>query len=113
MEHRWGQREDVTIPVRLRWRQRYGAAAGEITNISASGAWVDTAALLPLLAPIDVDMLTEEGWSNLGAFVVRRNSGGVGIEWREPFNQRLELLPRGLEHLRVLARNTHQDAGLA
>ena len=112
MEHRWGRREDVTIPVRLRWRQRYGAANGEITNISVSGAWIETAAVLPLLIPLEVDMSTADGRSILCAFVVRRASGGVGIEWREPFQERFEVSNGGLEHLRVLTRNTQHEAGL-
>jgi hypothetical protein len=112
MEHRWGQREDVSIPVRLRWRQRYGAATGEITNISASGAWIQTNARLPLLAPLEVDMLAAGGPGSIAAYVVRKSSGGYGIEWRGPLEQRLQARRRGVEHLRVLTRETHHEAGL-
>jgi len=112
MEHRWGRREHVTIPVRLCWRQRRGAANGEITNLSVSGAWIRTAAVLPLLMPLEVDMLTEEGRSALPAFVVRRSSGGVGIEWREPLQERLRLPPRGSNGPRVLTRHSQHERSL-
>jgi len=112
MEHRWGQREAVSIPVRLRWRQRYGAATGEITNISASGAWIQTNAGLPPLALLEVDMPAAGGRRAITAYVVRKDSGGYGIEWRESLQQRSNLLPRGIDHLRVLTRNTQHEPRL-
>ncbi len=101
MEHRWGQRDEVAIPVRLRWQHRYGAAIGEITNISTSGAWVQTAAQMPLLAPIEVDMRSVEGRSRIEAYVVRRTSSGIGIEWRVPLHQGFQLTPYLPERLRI------------
>lgn len=112
MEHRWGRREEVTIPVELRWPQRYGAARGEITNVSTSGAWIDTVAVMPLLAPIEVDMLDVDGLGPLAAFVVRRSSRGIGVEWSELAQQRFELLHDGVEHLRTLPRSPQYDASL-
>ncbi|MBS0421248.1 MAG: PilZ domain-containing protein [Proteobacteria bacterium] len=104
MEHRWGQRDDVSIPVRLRWRQRYGASTGEITNISASGAWIQTNAQLPLLTPLEVDMLAAGGRGGIAAYVVRTDSGGYGIEWRSPSEQRLQVPAGGVDNPRVLTR---------
>lgn len=112
MEHRWGQREDVSIPVRLRWHQRYGAATGEISNISQSGAWIETNAELPLLAPLDVDMLTAGGRGAVAAYVVRKSSGGCGIEWSEPLKQRFQPGLHDFERVRILGRNAENEAGL-
>jgi len=111
MEHRWGQRDDVSIPVRLRWRQRYGAAIGEITNVSASGAWIQTSAELPLLAPLEVDTLTAGGRRAIAAYVVRKSSGGYGIEWRGPLDRRLQERSRSVEQARVLSREAQHNPG--
>ena len=113
MEHRWGEREDVSIPVHMRWRQRYGAATGEITDISASGAWIQTKAELPPMALVEVDMLAAGSRRAVEGYVVRKNSGGYGIEWREPLQQRLELRQRDVDNPRVLTRNAHHEPGLA
>ena len=112
MEHRWGQRKNVSIPVRLRWRQRYGAATGEITNISASGAWIQTNAGLPPLALLEVDMLAAGGRGAIAAYVVRKSSGGYGIEWREPLEERFQLGPRDIERPRILSRNPQHEPPL-
>jgi hypothetical protein len=95
--------------VRLRWRQRYGAATGEITNISASGAWIQTNAELRPLALVEVDMLAAGGRDAIAAYVVRKSSGGYGIEWRGPLEQRLQLRPRDMERPRALTRNTQAE----
>src|SRR5262245_55801176 len=84
MEHRWGHREEVMIPVRLRWRQHRAAARGRITNISTSGAWIGTAAAVPALTPIEIEMALGNTTPAVAGHVVRRGQGGVGVEWREP-----------------------------
>jgi hypothetical protein len=84
MEHRWGQRTSADLVVRL-----IGAPGaigmGRLRNVSATGAFVQTKLELPLLAPVDVELIA--GASPIShpcagrAYVVRQVSAGVGIEW--------------------------------
>jgi len=86
MEHRWGDRIDCSVPVKL-----VAAPAsigwGRICNVSASGAYIET--LLPVrpLSIVNLRRVSEHGPGRFGnlvrAAVVRRDERGVGIEWVE------------------------------
>ena len=85
MEHRWGKRSSVDIPVVL----HAGSGSrirGRMANLSLSGALVLTDVRLPVFSQV---MLELEGlWSNaemppIAAYVARAANGGIGLEWDE------------------------------
>jgi hypothetical protein len=89
MEHRWGQRLSINIPVRLRCLQsRYSGCRclGCLENVSASGALIRTEfginpapnVVIETLAPA----LGLQG-RELAAFIVRASSGEIAVEWTE------------------------------
>ena len=87
MEHRWGQRLNVGVQIRLQaasWRAPRRAC---LRNISASGALLELEPSLPPLKSIDVEIaLCRRGRIDLiriPACVVRKADRGVGVEWRE------------------------------
>ncbi|MCC7463849.1 MAG: hypothetical protein IT480_15480 [Gammaproteobacteria bacterium] len=86
MEHRWGLRTSVDVPVRLIGSP--GAlGGGRVLNVSATGAFVQTRLRLPLLSSVRVEPLADPppaGHPCAGrAYVVRQVADGVGIEWFE------------------------------
>jgi hypothetical protein len=106
MEHRWGDRRRVTLPVRIR-RLGHKSAVGWLTDISLSGAYVRTTAALSLVSRIHVEV-DARGAGNTGprqlrlqGRVVRHGAAGVGIEWVEFASETL------CEILRI-ATSTHQ-----
>jgi hypothetical protein len=87
MEHRWGRRYDTDVAVRF-VALPATIGSGRVTNISLSGAFMETRAKLSLLTVIYIegmDSATERGKPatsrRLAATVVRRCSAGVGLEW--------------------------------
>ncbi len=84
MEHRWGQRVLLDVPVRLLAEPRT-PAVGRMVNASISGAFVRTADRLPLWVKIQVEMVLPRMPGHKGecvsALVTRRVRDGVGIEW--------------------------------
>jgi hypothetical protein len=83
MEHRFGQRFRCGTAVRVSSGSSL-TGRGRLVNVSLSGAFLETALDLPLLATIsiardgncrrDVELL---------ASVVRKDACGVGVEWCE------------------------------
>jgi hypothetical protein len=92
MEHRWGARVTVDMPVRVRCRSGKFVDA-HLVNISRSGALIHTEMTLARFAPVEIEL---QGCSVL-SYVVRLLSDGVGVEWSGP-------LPRILENA-LLARS--------
>lgn len=88
MEHRWGERITLRLPVRL-------AAASEtidrgiLRNVSASGAFIETRLRLPILSLLQVELPLD---TPVPAFVVRRTKTGIGVEWSEYSPEALERL---------------------
>jgi hypothetical protein len=88
MEHRWGDRRQVILRVRL-----YGpgelSAIGWLTDISLSGAYVKTMAALDSMSQIHIEVDEHSGGNTeaaplqLQGRVVRHGSAGVGVEWEE------------------------------
>jgi hypothetical protein len=72
MEHRWGERVSVDIPILLRRHARRSTEA-RIVNISQSGALIRTNLPLPLLGRVDIHVKGH----TLASFVVRIERGGV------------------------------------
>lgn len=92
MDHRWGQRIVVDLPVQLLCHPRT-IAVGRLTNVSVSGAYVRTGLVPALLAPVRIlGFLSESEGTRRAAvegYVVRREREGFGIEW-------FELAPAGI-----------------
>ena len=85
MEHRWGERSKLNIPVQLECGSR-GVVLGVMRDASASGAFVCTAVQLPLLTIVRVefgDLSARPDRSGAYAHVVRRATDGFGLEWTE------------------------------
>jgi hypothetical protein len=83
MEHRWGNRVAIDLPVRLSAASLAGS--GILRNLSASGAFVETALpIAPLtLVRVQIPRGPASGSRRTDAwgFVVRQDVQGVGIEW--------------------------------
>jgi len=86
MEHRWGQRRDVHLRVRLRTHGGL-VARGTLLNISMSGAFVATAFRLQPLSHVRMFVMPQHGQAMPAgpaeAQVVRHTSEGLGLEWCE------------------------------
>ena len=84
MEHRWGRRVGVDMPVRVS-RAPLPERPGRIRDLSISGAFIHTDCDFTLLSRIQVaiDPPHRAGRAVrlLSACVVRRSDDGVGIEW--------------------------------
>src|SRR5688572_26334378 len=85
MEHRWGERVPLDLPVRLELAGEL-LGLGRLRNASISGAFIATDSKFPLLASLDVVLripAMPAGRLELPACVVRRDEGGLGVEWRD------------------------------
>lgn len=86
MEHRWGERVAVRMTVELSWGSS-PPVAGDLENLSSSGAFVRTAGGGPPRGPVQVilrrDTFGRQRSVRLAAYVVRESEAGVGIEWCE------------------------------
>jgi hypothetical protein len=89
LEHRWGRRYDTDVAVRF-VALPGTIGTGRVTNISLTGAFMETACKLRLLSVVyieDLDSGKERAKNaaakRLAATVVRRCSAGVGLEWCE------------------------------
>jgi PilZ domain len=90
MEHRWGERIEVALPVRI--RAPYGlVGAGLVINFSVSGAFIATTLPVALLSQVRVSFrfgrhaarTLHRDSSTLAAQVVRQNAAGFAVEWCE------------------------------
>lgn len=108
MEHRWGARVSLDLPVRLELAGEL-LGFGRLRNASISGALVITAARLPPLAALDIVVTTTaapEGRIVLPACVVRRAGGAVGVEWRDMACDSLVTLLRAADdHAELVKRD--------
>ena len=86
MEHRWGERRSIYVPVRLDGRPRV-LDPGSIRNASLSGAYIQTGASLEPGAFLDIQFerlpLPDDEASPVRACVVRRDALGIAVEWCE------------------------------
>lgn len=86
MEHRWGQRVTLEVPVKLEVGGRT-LGRGVMRNASVSGAFIETALELPVYTNFVVALPTlseaEPGCQALEACVVRLQPGGIAVEWRD------------------------------
>jgi len=86
MEHRWGQRVTLEVPVSLAVGGRV-LGRGVLRNASMSGALIDTSLELSLFTNLVVALPavneSKAGPRELAACVVRRAHGGFAVEWRD------------------------------
>jgi hypothetical protein len=106
MEHRWGARVALDLPVRLELSGEL-LGHGRLRNASISGALVVTASRLPVLTALDVVVTTTaapEGRIVLPACVVRRAGTAIGVEWRDMACDSLVALLRAADDHSVLVK---------
>jgi hypothetical protein len=106
MEHRWGTRIAVHIPVRLTAAGLSMASIGRLTDLSLSGGFITIFGLRPL-ARIHLSLEYPLPWQRpvekLPAFVARVCAEGAGIVW-------CEFAPRAvIELLRTMTNVTDPD----
>lgn len=87
MEHRWGVRVAVDIPVRLTAAGSSYPKAGRLKNLSISGAWINVSLearpLSRLEVTIDSALRPSGNAPVISAYVVRRTELGIAVEWCE------------------------------
>jgi hypothetical protein len=86
MEHRWGKRVAVDIPIRL-GAPLFVAKRGRLMNVSLSGAFIQTTVDVRVLSRVDV-MVEIPGRPKreavpVSAYVARKSEVGIGVEWFE------------------------------
>src|SRR5262245_58038965 len=98
MEHRWGQRVPLGLPVHLEAENRI-SGAGRLRDASISGGFIATDVGLPLLANLNVFVLIGDGAARravaLAGCVTRVDPAGFAVEWRDMASPALLALLRG------------------
>jgi len=86
MEHRWGKRHLIDLPVRLDARPHVFALA-RLSDASSSGAYLETRAAPPLMTRVHVQLqwgsFQREEPYRIPAYIVRADDTGIGLEWCE------------------------------
>jgi PilZ domain len=82
MEHRWGGRKLIDVPVRF-MALPATIGTGRIINVSMTGAFLETRAELRPMAMLRLEMIDPGRCGRLTASVVRHSELGVGLEWCE------------------------------
>jgi hypothetical protein len=86
MEHRWGERLWVALPVRVT-THRFSVRDGLLADLSVSGAYIQTAFQARVQSRIEVAIMLPPRLRYasplLCAYVARRYKSGFGVEWCE------------------------------
>jgi len=86
MEHRWGQRFEVDILVRVHTRP-YAVRTGRLTDVSMSGGFILSSMELRELRRLQIALVLPHRFSQatpvISAYVARRQRDGIGVEWCE------------------------------
>lgn len=84
MEHRWGRRCSVDVPLWLRY-QADQRVQGRMRELSLSGAYIITVARAKvgqsLIIELDAGSTREQ--TTLAAWVIRQDAQALAIEWQE------------------------------
>lgn len=99
VEHRWGQRVELEMPLRLILGS-FEPVTAQLCNLSVSGALVQTAQPLPLWARLDVELdlpRQSRRLERVAAHVTRRTKDGVGIAWSELAPHMVRVLLNGAQ----------------
>lgn len=95
MEHRWGERVGVDIPVRITVHP-FSVRNGRLANLSVSGACIkadfDVRMLSRIQVAIELPHRSKHEAPTVAAFVARRLKDNIGIEW-------CEFAPPAVSHL--------------
>lgn len=82
LEHRWGLRIPCCATARI--SAGVGISGfGRMRDVSISGAFIETTLDLPPFVPIEIAVQRKDGHEAVSqrAWVVRRDTRGIGIEW--------------------------------
>ncbi len=86
MEHRWGERVGVDLPVRVT-AHPFSVRHGRLTNLSVSGAMIktdyDLRPLSRIQIVIEMPHMSRCEAPSVAAYVTRNTKAGIGIEWCE------------------------------
>jgi hypothetical protein len=85
LEHRWGERFPLDLPVQLAVNTVSGIDA-RLKNLSLSGALIKADFALRIHTVIDIKLpvrLHEQPATVVKAYVIRKFNEEVGIEWRD------------------------------
>jgi hypothetical protein len=85
IEHRWGGRIACCAHVQVSAENEL-SGDGRMHDVSLSGAFIETKLPLPLYSQAAIGIVNEDGSVREPAIrvtVVRTESNGVGVEWRE------------------------------
>ncbi len=95
MEHRWGNRHEVSQSVRVATHSGV-AARGRITDVSMSGAFVEAPLPVSLFSYVRVQFnsAVDGRPTMVEGQVVRKDSTGFALEWRELALEILDALVR-------------------
>ncbi|HEU4624156.1 MAG TPA: PilZ domain-containing protein [Steroidobacteraceae bacterium] len=88
MEHRWGRRIALDLPVRLVLSPGV-VVWGQVRNVSMTGAFVRSTQPLPVGALVSIEPTAGSAHclpAALDATVVWTRDGGAGFEWCEPMD---------------------------
>ena len=101
LEHRWGERISLDIPVEISASGRH-LGHGRLRNASISGGFVETSLEQPVFFNL---VVTLPALAGCAASVVRRDAAGFAVEWRDMacvrVNELLEKISgRRVENLR-------------
>ncbi len=84
MEHRWGERVGVDLPVRIT-AHPFVVRHGRITNLSVSGGSIVTdfemRNLSRIQVAIEIPTRARSEALNIAAYVTRTSKDSVGVEW--------------------------------
>jgi hypothetical protein len=80
MEHRWGKRCSVDLPVLLRLES--GRIEGRVRELSLSGAYLATAARVGAGQSLSIELAGGE-LPPVVAWVIRQDAHGLAVEWQE------------------------------
>jgi hypothetical protein len=84
MEHRWGERKRVDFPTRIATRHSVLIGAGRFSDLSASGGFIAGTFSVRSLSQVQVSVVSASPLREailLAAYVSRKCSSGVGVEW--------------------------------
>jgi PilZ domain len=105
MEHRWGQRFNVDMPIRFTLRPASCVSIGRLVNVSLSGGFISSHQDLRWLSRIQLlfeSTPRAKPGSEIAGYIARKSDAGIGIEW-------CELAPPAVAEL-VRYLNPIQDA---
>ena len=100
MEHRWGQRVAVKIPVGFNVRPH---PVSWMRDVSASGAFIETVPLVPMFSLLHVTFMVGGSMQSVPAYVVRVCGVGMGVEG-------CTFAPQAIRALLTPAKGVHRRA---